>query len=410
MDDFVSAHKVLYDIFKTKDERIEQNARFDTLNSGNCEILRQLKEKIYAVQSQRDERRSNFSSSKLSLSSRRSKRLSVSSSSLQKIADMAAKAARLGAELKFLDAESETNERLRKQEDEMKKLKMLKELAATHAELEAVKRVEKKLLVQQGKINHFRPTADEGPPKDLPPGPSTAGFEPKPIISTPRNKVLPVDQPPSANLYPRTPNSDVRADTSVTFSILSSTSKAHTFTSEEQYQPARSSLSDFNPLPPPFVSRTIQLRGQPRKPYPDETLNAADSDISHTPVSPGENLMQRLADLLTQRQDREAKEAISGLLAFEDTKAFTKAKKILKDRFGNPFIVADAYRKRINNWPKIPPNDGQALRKFADSLQHCNTAMNTIQYLNVLNDPDENQKMIRKLPTHVVVRWSRVVL
>ena len=32
--------------------------------------------------------------------------------------------------------------------------------------------------------------------------------------------------------------------------------------------------------------------------------------------------------------------------------------------------------------------------------------MHTIQYLNV---PDENQKMIRKLPSQVVVRWSRAV-
>ena len=35
--------------------------------------------------------------------------------------------------------------------------------------------------------------------------------------------------------------------------------------------------------------------------------------------------------------------------------------------------------------------------------------MKTIQYLNVLNDPDENQKIIQKLPNHLVVRWSRVV-
>ena len=348
-------------------------------------------------------------------------------------------------------------------------LKMLKELAATHAELEAVKRVEeetfgptkedqslstdscsedqleKYLLSQMDSILDTPPTTssssllkDKAPPKDLPPEPSQAGFEPKPFISTPRNKVLPVDQPPSTDLYPRAPNSDVRTDTSVTFSILSSAPKAHTSTSEEQYQP------DFNPLPSPFVTRTIQPREQPRKPYPDETLNVADSDISHTPVSPGEDLMQRLADLLTQRQDcelftgnplrypnwiksfetlierktknpserlyylgkyttGEAKEAISGLLALEDTEAFSKAKKILKDRFGNPFIVGDAYHKKINSWPKIPPNDGQGLRKFADFLQHCNTAMNTIQYLNVLNDPDENQKMIKKLPSHVVV-------
>ena len=222
MDDFASAHEVLYDTFKTEDVRIEQNARFDTLNNCNREILRMLKETIYAVQSQRDKPRSTFSSSKYSRSSRRSKRSSVSSSSLQKIAEMTAKAARLGAELKFLDAESQTNERLRKQEDEMKKLKMLKELAATHAELEAVKRVEeetfgptkedqslptdscsedqleKHLLSQMDSILDTPPTTssssllkEKAPPKHLPPEPSQADFEPKPFISTPRNKVLP---------------------------------------------------------------------------------------------------------------------------------------------------------------------------------------------------------------------------
>ena len=35
--------------------------------------------------------------------------------------------------------------------------------------------------------------------------------------------------------------------------------------------------------------------------------------------------------------------------------------------------------------------------------------MNTVQDLNVLNNPDKNQKMIRKLPSQVVVRRSRVV-
>ena len=35
--------------------------------------------------------------------------------------------------------------------------------------------------------------------------------------------------------------------------------------------------------------------------------------------------------------------------------------------------------------------------------------MTTIHYLNVLNDPDENQKIIKKLPTNIVARWSRVV-
>ena len=35
--------------------------------------------------------------------------------------------------------------------------------------------------------------------------------------------------------------------------------------------------------------------------------------------------------------------------------------------------------------------------------------MNTFEYLNILNDPEENQKTIRKLPSYLVTRWSRIV-
>ena len=41
---------------------------------------------------------------------------------------------------------------------------------------------------------------------------------------------------------------------------------------------------------------------------------------------------------------------------------------------------------------------------FSNFLGHYNTAMKTIQYLNVLNDPDENQKIIQKLPSRLVAR------
>ena len=100
----------------------------------------------------------------------------------------------------------------------------------------------------------------------------------------------------------------------------------------------------------------------------------------------------------------EPKEAISGVLLLETAEAYKQAKKILSDRFGNPFLIADAYRKKINEWPKIPPNDGISLRKFSDFLIHCQTAMNSVKYLNVLDDPDENQRMVRKLPWYLVDR------
>ena len=50
----------------------------------------------------------------------------------------------------------------------------------------------------------------------------------------------------------------------------------------------------------------------------------------------------------------EPKEAISGLLLLETEDAYKEARKILSDRYGNPFLVADAYKKKIiciRDWP-----------------------------------------------------------
>ena len=105
----------------------------------------------------------------------------------------------------------------------------------------------------------------------------------------------------------------------------------------------------------------------------------------------------------------EAKEAIRGLLALESEHAYRETRTILSDRFGNPFLVANAYRKKINEWPKIQPNDGTSLRNFSDFLLNCQSAMKEIKYLKALNDPEENQKMLRKLLRHLADRWTQEV-
>lgn len=439
IDDFASAHEALYDTLTTEEERVEQNKRYDSLNHRNREVSLLLERTIRALQSQvetpNDDCRSTRSSSKKSRDSGSSKRSSaMSKSSLQKKAEMAAKVARLGTELRFLDAESQTAEKLRKHEDEIKRIKMMKELAATHAEIEAVKRIEEEnfgsvkedqslptdncpeeqleryLLSQMDSIldaESSTPTPNDGaPPVTVP-----QNFEWKPSVPTPSNGAANVNQ-------------------------------------------------DLNPRKSPFAAHVPHLsQYQPaRRPSPDTGLNSSAPSSTISNHSSGEELMEKLAELLAQRQDREslprpepevfrgnplqyptwvksfetfierktkdpserlyylgrytageAKEAVSGLLSLGSTEAYQKAKKILTDRFGNQFMVADAFRKKINNWPKILPNDGQALRRFSDFLEHCNTAMNTIHYLRVLDDPDENQKMLKKLPYHLTTRWSRIV-
>lgn len=101
----------------------------------------------------------------------------------------------------------------------------------------------------------------------------------------------------------------------------------------------------------------------------------------------------------------EAREVINGFLSLETSEAYTNAKKVLPDRFGNPFPIADAHRKNISKWPRIQPNDGATLHKYSDFLLHCQTAAKEIHYLKILDGPDENQKMAKKID-----QWTREVV
>ncbi|XP_068221310.1 uncharacterized protein [Palaemon carinicauda] len=107
--------------------------------------------------------------------------------------------------------------------------------------------------------------------------------------------------------------------------------------------------------------------------------------------------------------DGQAKTAIDNLISFGTQEAYDKAWKILHDRFGNKFIVADTFRSKLEGWPKITINDGPGLRKFSDFLEHCKTAMGIIKYLAILNDPKENKLMLQKLPAQIAERWNCIV-
>ncbi len=108
----------------------------------------------------------------------------------------------------------------------------------------------------------------------------------------------------------------------------------------------------------------------------------------------------------------EAKEAIEGYMLLTSTSpnAYHEAMKILKERYGDPFMIANAFRQRIDSWPKIPSRDPAALRKYGDFLRQCEAAMNANRCLRVLDDAQENRRMVAKLPDWLVNRWRRVVV
>ena len=78
-----------------------------------------------------------------------------------------------------------------------------------------------------------------------------------------------------------------------------------------------------------------------------------------------------------------ANEIIKDFLAVNSEDAYTEARKLLDQRFGNPVHVAEAYKSRLRNWPQIEDGDSAGLQAFSDFLFRYQEAVKSqIQRVN----------------------------
>ena len=72
-------------------------------------------------------------------------------------------------------------------------------------------------------------------------------------------------------------------------------------------------------------------------------------------------------------------------------------------------VVKTSFRKRLDECKPIAFIDPIGMRKYADFLVQCEAAVTKVRSFNVLNDVQQNHKMISKLPKWLPTRWARVV-
>ena len=116
--------------------------------------------------------------------------------------------------------------------------------------------------------------------------------------------------------------------------------------------------------------------------------------------------LQKLA-YLQQYLGGKAKEAVSEYFQIGTEEAFKDAKRKLDKRFGQPYVISEAYRSKLETWPSIKEYEGEALQDLADFLDSCKSAMQTVPELHFLNDRRENIKILEKLPLSVGRRWVK---
>ena len=112
---------------------------------------------------------------------------------------------------------------------------------------------------------------------------------------------------------------------------------------------------------------------------------------------------------LKQHLQGEPKELIRGCLHMEPDSGYIESKRLLEEKYGDPYKVSNAYLTKVTNWPIIKSGDDSALDKFATFLTQCLNAMRSLSYLVILDHPQNLQCLVKKLPFFLQERWRREV-
>ena len=104
----------------------------------------------------------------------------------------------------------------------------------------------------------------------------------------------------------------------------------------------------------------------------------------------------------------EAKETINDCFFIGSDEMYDEALDILKTTFGDPYLIAESFLHKLDNWPKIAFKDVTGLKKLSYFLRQCYAAMKTLADLEVLDTKGELKKVCKKLPDRLSDQWIRM--
>ncbi|XP_041455129.1 uncharacterized protein LOC121407938 [Lytechinus variegatus] len=105
----------------------------------------------------------------------------------------------------------------------------------------------------------------------------------------------------------------------------------------------------------------------------------------------------------------EAHKLLQACMVMDPTVGYKKAKQMLKERFGNPYKIADAWIQRVTQATKIEPNNKKALQDLADELHICIQTLDAMGYKSELSPQNVILRIVERLPFFLRDRWLKVV-
>ena len=128
--------------------------------------------------------------------------------------------------------------------------------------------------------------------------------------------------------------------------------------------------------------------------------------IDSAPVTPQQKL-----HLLFLHLGGRAKKVVEQLqfMSSDPERAYTEARKKLKERFGHSAILSTEFESKLSNWPKIGSNDAKGMQEFSDYLQQVELATEDISNLKIFEYSSKLQSLVEKFPGWFQSKWSNKV-
>ena len=107
---------------------------------------------------------------------------------------------------------------------------------------------------------------------------------------------------------------------------------------------------------------------------------------------------------LQQALDGDAKELVSGCVYMGED-GYSEALRLLKEQYGQPHIICNAFMHRFQNQPSIKSDDPRSIKRMYLLAQRCLLAMQHMSDLSVLDFPANLQSIVTKLPPYLRNKW-----
>ena len=116
----------------------------------------------------------------------------------------------------------------------------------------------------------------------------------------------------------------------------------------------------------------------------------------------------RRLQLLIQHCTGKAREAVESCVNLPEEYGYQAAKENLRENFGKPHIIAQAYIRKLENLAPLKQVNGQSLLEFARHLEVANRTLAGMgsEYTDELDHVNTLKLLNRKLPGFMRVKWT----